>query len=277
MCGLMELASNAGKPVAVADMPNPVRGDLVEGNFPDAVYFENMGPKYSWFAAPITYRHGMTMGELALMAKDRLNLHLDLRIIKMDGWRRDMWWEDTGWLYMPMDPSIYRADTTLAFLCTGLFQGTSVSWGIGTSDPFGVIGAPWIEDDKLLSAMRERSLAGITWSRAHFIPRWKEKALWGRFAGECCHGIRMHITDRDKISTSEIQLSLLVECLRLYPDKFDFCDPKFIPNNYWLDKRLEDEQWSRRLKAGEGVETILHEWKQASGEFKKNREKYLLY
>src|SRR5512135_1414845 len=116
---------------------------------------------YCWFAAPVAYRHGMTMGELALMAKDHLKLKLDLRIVKMQGWRRSMWWDDTGWPYVPFDPSIYTTKTTLDFQCTGLLQGTTVSWGIGTADPFAVVGAPWIKDDRLLRALREKNLPGV--------------------------------------------------------------------------------------------------------------------
>ena len=274
MCYLMEVASKVGKPVVVVDFPNPVRGDIVEGNLPDPEYYIKVVTRapYSWYAAPITYRHGMTMGELALMAKDHLKLDLDLRIIKMDGWRRGMWWDDTGWPYVPMDPSIYSVETTHGFLCTGLLQGTTVSWGIGTADPFRVVGAPWIKDDGLLHALRERNLTGVTWSRAHFVPRWHEGLLWSRFVGEPCNGVRLHFDDRNAVCTAEVQLSLIVEFCRLYPEEFDF-----EMENDQFDCRLEDQQWSRRFRSGEGVETILAEWKAMSKAFEDIREPFLLY
>lgn len=274
MCYLLELAARARKPVVVVDMPNPVRGDLVEGNLPDPGFYTNKdrGTKYAWFAAPITYRHGMTMGELALMARDFLGLDVDMRTVKMEGWQRSMWWDDTGWPYVPMDPSIYTVDTTLAFLCTGLLQGTTISWGIGTADPFRVIGAPWIRDDRLLAALRERNLAGVTWTRAHFTPRWQEGVLWSRFYNEQCNGVRLHVTDRNALCTAQVQLTLMVELCRLYPEDLDF-----VMENSQFDIRLEDEQWSRRLKGGEGVDTILREWQQASREFEKRRTPHLLY
>lgn len=274
MCHLMQSAAALGTPVVVVDLPNPVRGDIVEGNCPAPGFYELLEGRtdYCWFAAPIAYRHGMTIGELALMARDHLKLDLDLRIIKMEGWRRDMWWDDTGWPYIPMDPSIYTVETTLGFLCTGLFQGTTVSWGIGTADPFRVIGAPWIKDDRLLHALRDRNLAGVTWTRAHFIPRWHEGELWSRFADTPCNGVRLHFTNRDSVCTAEVQLSLFVELCRLYPDELDF-DMK----DHRFDCRLEDQQWARRLKAGEGVDSILAEWQAMSRKFEEIRRPYLLY
>lgn len=276
MCHLMQMAAEAGKPVIVVDLPNPVRGDVVEGNYPDLDFYGTSskdGMNYGWFAAPIAYRHGMTIGELALMAKDHLKLDLDLRVIQMQGWRRDMWWEDTGWPYVPFDPSIYTPETTHGFLCTGLLQGTTVAWGIGTADPFRTVGAPWIKDDRLLHALRERRLAGVTWSRAHFIPRWHDGELWGRFADEPCNGVRIHFTDRNAVCTAQVQLSILVELCRLYPDEFDFCNG-IKP---WFDWRLEDGQWAPRLKAGEGVDSILGEWQAMSEKFDEIRQPYLLY
>jgi uncharacterized protein YbbC (DUF1343 family) len=251
-----------------------VRGDIVEGNLPDPEYYAkwDLRTPYRWYAAPIAYRHGMTMGELALMARDHLKLDLDLCIIRMDGWRRDMWWDDTGWPYIPMDPSIYSVETTLAFLCTGLLQGTTVSWGIGTADPFRVVGAPWIMDDRLLHALRARNLTGVTWSRAHFVPRWHEGLLWGRFADERCNGVRLHFTDRNAVCTAEVQLSLIVDLCRLYPEAFDF-----DMENDRFNCRLEDQQWARRFKAGEGVDSILAEWRAMSKTFEAIRRPYLLY
>ena len=280
MCHLMEFASQVGKDVVVIDAPNPVRGDMVEGNLGDPAFFEDPELKkkmnYGYFAAPIPYRHGMTMGELALLARDHLKLDLDLRIIKMQGWNRNMWWSDTGWPYIPFDSSITTEDTALDFLCTGLFQGTTVSWGIGTPDPFRVIGAPWIKDDRLLHAMQQRDLTGVAWTRAFFTPRWSESGdngiLWRRFCNEPCTGVRVHFTNRNVVSTAEVQLSLLVECLRLFPNEFDF-----MAEYQGLDFRLEDKQWARRLKNGEQVETILAEWQDMSKQFQETRRPYLLY
>jgi len=281
MCYLMEVAAQLGLPVVVVDFPIPVGGHVVEGNLPDPDYYRKQRDEiktYLWFAAPLTYRYGMTMGELALMAKDHLNLDLDLRVIKLQGWRRDMWWQDTGWPYVPLDPSIYTADTTIGFLCTGLFQGTNMSWGIGAARPFHVIGAPWIEDDRLLRALRKHDLPGVTWTRAHFVPRWTgEDKLWGRYAGELCNGVRLHVTDRDALRTAQVQLTLLVELFRLYPDKFGFVSYDFAEDLSGMDCRLEDEQWARRLKAGEGVDTILAEWEDMSRQFGEIRKDYLLY
>jgi uncharacterized protein YbbC (DUF1343 family) len=278
MCYLMEIAARAGKPVVVVDAPNPVGGDQVEGNLPDPDFYaeSEIGKitPYCWFAAPITYRHGMTMGELALMAKAHLKLDLDLRVIKMEGWRREMQWEDAGWPYVPFDPSINSPETTRAFLCTGLFQGTSVAWGIGTADSFRVIGAPWIKDDRLLRALQRRNLSGVTWTRAFFIPRWPEPGpsglLWRRFFNEPCNGVRLHFTG-GPVRTAEVQLSLLVEMCRLYPEEFTFAEHDHF------DCRLEDKQWRARLKAGEGVDSMLAEWQDMSKRFEEMRRPYLLY
>ena len=192
--------------------------------------------------------------------------------MKMKGWRRDMWWEDTGWPYIPLDPSIYSPHTTRAFLCTGLLQGTTISWGIGTADPFSTVGAPWITDDRLLKALRAHNLAGVTWTRAHFIPRWHEGELWSRFADQPCNGVRLHFTDPDQVRTAEVQLSIIAELCHLYPQEFDF-----DMEQHRFDCRLEDQQWSRRFKAGEGADSILAEWKAMSKKFEETRQPYLLY
>ncbi len=274
MCHLMETAAKAGKPVVVIDLPNPVRGDRVEGNYPVPDFYTKhfTACKYIWCGAPITYRHGMTIGELALMSKAHLKLDLDLRVLKMQGWRRNMWWDDTGWPYLPFDPSIFTPETTLGFLCTGLLQGANVSWGIGTADPFRVIGAPWINDDRLLGALRQRKLAGVTWTRALFMPRWREpkSCMWNTYSYRPCNGVRIHFTDRNAVRTAEVQLSLLVELCRLYPKKFKMKREEF-------DNRLEDPHLVKRLKAGEGVETILAQWKADNKKFEQIRKDYLLY
>lgn len=281
MCHVMEDGARLGLPVVVVDFPNPVAGHLVEGSVDDPSYWDRQTTVKSslYFRAPLAYRHGMTMGELALYAKDYLGLDLDLRVIKLHGWRRDMYWQDTGWPYIPFDPSIYSPTTTISFLCTGLFQGTSVSWGIGTAEPFQVIGAPWIEDDRLLHAMREHALPGLTWTRAHFVPRWiGERGAWRRYAGELCNGVRLHVTDPHALRTARVQLTLLVEMLRLYPGKFYFMvGDDFTPNRACMDRRTGHEQWGRRLSDGEGVDSILPEWQEASKEFERARMPYLLY
>ena len=272
-CHLMELAAECGKPAVLVDFPNPVRGDIVEGNLPDPSYSFRTLPKwgaYLWHAAPVTLRHGLTNGELALMARDYLRLNLDLQIIKMEGWRRDMWWDDTGLVHVPPDPSLYNLTVNLGHICTGLFQGTNLAWGIGTAEPFCVLGAPWISDDRVLHAMREHRLPGVTWSRAFFIPRWNEGPLWGKYLGEPCNGIRIHFTERDAVRIAEVQLTLLVEFIRLYPDQFDLSDEA-------AEIRLEDPQWARRLKEGEGVASILREWKEMSKKFEQVRKEFLLY
>jgi uncharacterized protein YbbC (DUF1343 family) len=280
-CHLMELAAECGKPAVLVDFPNPIRGDIVEGNLPDPAYparcLSKWNMPYMWHPAPVTLRHGMTNGELALMAKAHLKLNLELEVIQMEGWRRDMWWDETGLPYIPPDPSIYNLDVNLGHVATGLFQGTPLSWGIGTAEPYCVLGAPWISDDRVLRAMRDHNLPGVTWSRAFFIPRWNipgdQWVLWRRFACEPCNGIRIHFPDRDALRIAPVQLTLLVEFLRAYPGQFDL-----IENDAdWFDRRLEDPQWRRRLKAGEGVESILPEWEAMARKFEQMRRPYLLY
>jgi uncharacterized protein YbbC (DUF1343 family) len=112
----------------------------------------------------------------------------------------------------------------------------------------------------------------VVWTRALFTPRWHETELSGRITGVPCNGVRMHFTDRNAVCTAEVQLSLLVELCRLYPGQFTF-----DMEGDRFNCRLEDQQWSRRLKAGEGVEPILAEWRQMAKRFEKIRQPYLLY
>jgi uncharacterized protein YbbC (DUF1343 family) len=265
----------------VVDFPNPVRGDVVDGSVDDQTYWgrQTIFKSSPYFLAPLALRHGMTMGELALYAKAYLKLDLDLRVIRLEGWRREMWWDETGRPYLPMEPTDCTPQTPVFFLCTGLFQSTNLSWGIGTCEPFAVLGAPWMEPDRLLQAMRGRGLPGLTWSRAHFIPRWiGEQGCWARHAGRVCHGVRLHVTDRDALRVARTQLSLFVEMFRLFPGKFHYADNDAEQKQSdGMARRSGHEQWGRRLENGEGVETLLHEWERAAGQFAELRRPYLLY
>jgi uncharacterized protein YbbC (DUF1343 family) len=282
MCSIMEAASELKKRIVVVDFPNPVGGLLVEGNVSDFGYWNQQPRKYRsspYFCAPIPYRHGMTIGELALLFKEYLQLDLDLEVIKLEGWKRNMYFEDTGYPYIPLDPSIHTMGTTIAYLCTGLFQGTSVSWGIGSGEPYHVIGAPWIDDDRFLDVMREHNIPGVTWSRAHFVPKWsKERGSWKRYAGELCNGVRLHITDTSLLRTARVQLTLMVELLRIYPTDFNFCVGDCLKEDFsGMNNRLDGEEYTDRLKKGEGVDTILCEWEEQSKEFEMKRKPFILY
>jgi len=128
-----------------------------------------------------------------------------------------------------------------------------------------------VRDDRLLDALRARNLPGVTWTRAHFVPRWREGALWGRFAGEPCNGVRLHFTDPEAVTTALVQLALISDLFRLYPDDFEFLA------QYNFSIRLEDEQWAPRWRAGESVEGVLAEWQSDARRFAARRQPYLLY
>jgi uncharacterized protein YbbC (DUF1343 family) len=265
----MEAATENGIKFVVLDRPNPLTGNRVEGPMLDPRFKSFIG------AYPIPYIYGMTAGELAQMINGEQWLNgagkCDLTVVPMNGWKRSMWWEDTGLTWVPTSPHIPHSFTTIFSVLTGLLGelGTA-NQGIGYTLPFELIGAPWIDGFALSRYLNSLGLPGVIFRQISYIPFYKDTS------GIRYKGVQIHITDRNKINMEQVQLAILEALLRLYPDFniFNRAKPDRINN---FDKAVGTDEIRRSLVNQVPVDEILNRINQERALFMIKREKYLIY
>ncbi|MBP9664836.1 MAG: DUF1343 domain-containing protein [Pyrinomonadaceae bacterium] len=203
---VMEEAAKGGKPVFVLDRPNPINGLSVEGSVAD-------DDKLSFIAAHTTpVRHGMTIGELAMMINGERKIGADVRVIKMDGWNRAMWFDETGQTWINTSPNMRSLTEATLYPGIGLLETTNLSVGRGTDTPFEVIGAPWLDGQKLASYLNGRRLKGV-----RFVPiRFKPTA--SVFKNEQLGGVNIIITNRSEFNAVRVGLEIACALRKLYPN-----------------------------------------------------------
>ena len=201
----------------VLDRPNPVSGNQVQGCV--------LEPDFESFVGitEIPQRYGLTCGELAgyMNAEDAIGC--DLQVIQMENWERDMYYEDTGlpcWV-MP-SPNLPTPDTAVVYSGTCLFEGTNVSEGRGTTRPFEIIGAPWIDGQQLADTMNAMNLDGVFFRAVSFTP------TASKYENEVCQGVELQVIDRDKFDSVKTGVSLLYTIRDLYPDDFAYLETNSI-------------------------------------------------
>lgn len=205
---LMESAAAQGVRVIVLDRPNPLRADRVQGPLLDA---DRRGFTGYW---PLPLRHGLTLGEFARLFRAEARLDVQLQVIQMQGYRRDMWYDDTGLPWLPPSPNLSSLAAVERYPGVGIIEGAEVSVGRGTSMPFEVIGAPWIEGPRLASELNALQLPGVRFSATRFQP------VAGPYAGENCNGVQIIVDDHDAIDMPTLGIALAVSLHRLNPGHF---------------------------------------------------------
>jgi len=244
----------------VLDRPNPINGVDLEG--PILEY-----PEFSSFVGlyPIPVRHGMTVGELALMFNDSfLEKKVTLEIIPMQGWERDMWYDETGIPWVIPSPNMPTLNTATVYPGQVYLEGTNISEGRGTTKPFELFGAPWIEAHHLTRILNSLNLSGVRFREAWFKP------VMSKYEGELCEGSQIHITDRKAFKSFECSLSIIKTIRDEYPDHFKFHEDYF-------DKIMGTDQIRKDLIKGISIKDITSSYQKELSLFKKQREKYLLY
>ncbi|MGN0779543.1 MAG: exo-beta-N-acetylmuramidase NamZ domain-containing protein [Aristaeellaceae bacterium] len=202
----MEDCARAGKPVVVLDRPNPLGGLTVAGTLLD----ERVSSFVGEYAIPT--RYGLTIGEYALWVRDHLQLDMELHIVRMDGWRRDMTYEDTGLAFVPPSPNCATLHAARVYIGTCVFEGTNVSEGRGTVLPFEYIGAPFIDAVELERRMNALGIPGVVYRRAYFTPQ------FSKHAGQQCRGVQIHVTDARHADTFAAGLYLLETIREMHGD-----------------------------------------------------------
>lgn len=217
MVDLVCCAARVGVPIRVLDRPNPLGGGFVEGPILDPAFSSFIGR----LALPQV--HGLTIGELALVANahvvpQRAGRAADLSVITVEGWRRGTPFDDTGMPWVPPSPNMPTVDTAFAFAATGLLEGTNISEGRGTTRPFELLGAPFL-DRRFVTALEDRGLPGVTVREVVFTP------TFSKSAGERVRGVALHVTDRDSYRPVFTGVTILGLLARLYPGEFRILAP----------------------------------------------------
>jgi len=265
----MEAAAENKIEFVVLDRPNPLSGNRVEGSMVDLKY------KSFISAYQIPYVYGMTVGELAQMINGEEWLNgggtCDLTVIPMEGWKRSMWWDETGLAWVPTSPHIPHSFTTLFCVLTGLLGeiGTA-NQGIGYTLPFELVGAPWVDGFALARYLNNLNMPGVQFRQISYIPFYKDTT------GIRYKGVQIHIIDRNKLNIEQVQIAILEALLRLFPEYniFDRARPEKIIS---FDKAVGTDDIRRALQNGTPVEEILRQIDRQRAQFMIKREKYLLY
>jgi uncharacterized protein YbbC (DUF1343 family)/CubicO group peptidase (beta-lactamase class C family) len=253
---VMEEAPKAKLPVFVLDRPNPIGGLEVEGPIADA-------DKLSMIAYHrIPVRHGMTIGELAKLFNKERNLGCDLRVIEMAGWRRTMWFDETNLVWVNPSPNMRSLNEATLYPGIGLLETTNVSVGRGTDTPFELVGAPWIDGQQLASYLNEQRIAGVRFVPVRFTP------TTSVFKGEECSGINIIITDRDRFRPVTSGLEVAVALRKLYPSQWKI-------DSYL--RLLANADALEGLKRGDSAGEIQRSWAAQLEDFKRQRERVLIY
>lgn len=255
----MQAAKENGKKIIVLDRPNPITGIHVEGNVTDKKFLGGFASYY-----PLCVRHGMTVGELALMFNKEFGINCKLKVIKMQGWKRKMWLDETGIPWVNTSPNMRSLQAATLYPGTAYFEaGTNVTEGRGTEKPFEYIGAPWIDGELWAKELNSRKIPGVEFLPIKFTP------TAYKYKGQECGGVYVKIIDRDKLKVVELGLHMLDSVIKLYPDKF------ILPEGFDV---LAGKSYIREmLLAREPVEKIVQQWQPELQEFLKIRKKYLLY
>ena len=253
---VIEEGAKARLPVFVLDRPNPINGVDVEGPIADPA-------KLSFTAYhTIPVRHGMTVGELARLYNEQRHIGTDLRVIKMENWRRAMWFDSTGLTWINPSPNMRSLTEAALYPGVGLLEATNVSVGRGTDIPFEVVGAPWMDGQKLAAYLNERRLPGVRFVPVRFTPRSSV------FRNEECGGLNLIITDRARFQSVRTGIEIAVALHQLFPAEWKVEAYSHL---------LVNVDSLERLKRGESPEEIIQSWSHGLDEFRRERGRVLLY
>jgi uncharacterized protein YbbC (DUF1343 family) len=263
----LQTAAETGKKVVVLDRPNPVGGVLVEGNLLEREFRSFVG------LYEIPMRHGLTMGELALLCNREMGIDCDLDVVKMAGWQRDMFFTDTGFPWVFPSPNMPTPLTALVYPGQVIWEGTNISEGRGTTLPFELVGAPFIDPDEVRNALAAVDLPGCLLRSITFEP------TSGKWAGVSCRGFHLHVTEPAVFLSYRLSLVLLRELMRLYPDDFVYKKP---PYEYEYEKLPMDMILGSRsvrvaLEQGADMTELEGSWQDRLAEFDELRKTVLLY
>ena len=261
----MREAAAVGVPVIVLDRPNPIDGLHVEGNIREERYSSFVG------MFPLPVRHGLTVGELARYFNSTFQLNCDLTVIPMQGWQRSMWWGDTGLHWIIPSPNMPTVHTAAVYPGMCLIEGTNLSEGRGTTHPFELFGAPWLDPFNLADRLNRLQLPGVRFRPHYFLP------TFHKHAEKVCGGVELHVTDRAVFEPYRTGLW----CVKIARD----CDPRafdwrretyeFVSDRLAIDLLAGSDRYRHLVEAGGNVDEWVGQWDVR--EFTQARDEFLLY
>ncbi len=255
------------KRVVILDRPNPINGITLEGPVLESDFSSFVG------LYPIPVRHSMTIGELAIMFNSHFKISAELEVIKMQGWNRKMWFDETGLPWVMPSPNMAILETAIVYPGMCLLEGTNISESRGTSRPFELFGAPWIDEWKLCQELNKEKLPGVIFRPVHFIPS------ASKFKNELCKGAQLHITQRDEFLPFLTGVHIVKVIRNMYPKLFKWRQPPYeyeekklpfdsLAGNSWLREYIEQDK---------PLKEIQSQCEKELESFKHIREQYLLY
>ncbi len=267
MLYVLEACAREGRRLVILDRPNPLGGIAVDGTMLAAEFRSFVG------LHPLPVRHGMTVGELALLFRAERGLEVDLRIVRMRGWRRAMYFEDTGLPWVQPSPNMPSVDTAFVYPGGCLVEGTNLSEGRGTTRPFEIVGAPWLDPWRLARDLERERLPGVRFRPLFFTPTFQ------KHAGRLCGGVQIHVVDRRRFAAYLTYLLLLHHARRQDEASFAWRDP---PYEYEMVKRPIDilcgtDRVRLGLDAGVSPRRLAPALRRDAAAFRRRRERFLIY
>ncbi len=263
----MRACARAGIEMIVLDRPNPIGGTLVEGGA--------ITPGYESFVGlcSVPNRHGMTAGEIAHMTRSRESLDVSLTVVEMEGWQRGMQYGDTGLPWVMPSPNMPTCDTALVYPGMCLVEGTELSEARGTTRPFEIVGAAFVDGVALADAMVSEELPGVGFRPLSFRP------TFHKFADESCGGVQLHITDERAFRPYLTGVALVAVIRRLYPESFAWRVRayEFVDDKPAFDLLTGGKEVREAIDAGAVVRDIAETWREAEAAFRDERRPYLIY
>lgn len=267
MLGCLRAAAKSGKRVMILDRPNPLGGEIVEGNLLRPDLFSFVGP----YSLPM--RHGLTMGELARVFDQVFEIDCDLQVVPMKGWRREMTWQETGLKWLMPSPNMPLPETAQVYPGQVLWEGTNVSEGRGTCRPFEIFGAPFLRPKALTQALHPSATAGCALQEISFRP------TFNKWQGQVCPGFMVHITDHRLYRPYFSSVAMLSAIIGVHREELVWKAPpyeyEFIKMP--IDLILGDSSIRKALETGRDLLDLADEWRKEGEEFLAWRAPYLLY
>ncbi len=267
MANCMRAAAQHGVPVVVCDRPNPIGGDVVEGAMLREPWTSFVGQ------FPLPMRHGMTIGELARLFNDAFGIGAALDVVPLEGWQRGMYFDETGLPWVIPSPNLPTLDSAIVYPGGVLVEGTLLSEGRGTTRPFELVGAPWIDGERLADTMNAKRLPGVYFRPVFFEPTFQKHAR------TTCGGCQIHVLDRRSFQPLRTGIELIAEFRRQDVARFAWREP---PYEYEHEKEPIDilfgsDRFRTVVESDGDVGALAESWKEEEETFRRRREPYLLY
>ena len=264
----MQACMEMNKSVIILDRPNPINGHLTEGPVLDMVFASFVGQR------PLPVRHGMTIGEIGNYLRNEFYPSLDFHVIPIQGWKRKIWFDETKLPWVMPSPNMPTLDTALVYPGMCLLEGTNISEGRGTTRPFEIFGAPFIEPDKMIKHLLRFKLPGLIFRPMYFQPTFQ------KHTGKLCGGAQIHVINRERLKPFKTGVAIIKSIHDLYPEHFAWKQP---PYEYETEKMPIDilagtDRLRKDIEKGEKLDKMEEWWQEECLQFNKQyRKKYLMY